>query len=252
MTRPPPARKGDNPFFRFYRYRKVAMPWDDWLRFPRVAGFKNEYWDDHARYTPRPRTVQCTLDLDAWPGPPAPVDEEQDLPAREVAVVRPLAEEDWAALPDAFLSAFAHGPPFSQWPNGGAARRAARAVIAWARLGRDGELVLPACHVALVPRGADGALVLVGGALVTRPAWGRFVGRPHLEWLFVAHWEQRAGLGTLLLQAVVAALRAGGERELTSTCGQESPASLCWHWRSGFRPVPERWRRPYAPRPAAK
>lgn len=56
----------------------------------------------------------------------------------------------------------------------------------------------------------------------------------HLDWIFVAWMEQRRGIGTLLLGAVVSELRALGHSTLASTVLTGNAAPMLWHWRSGF------------------
>ena len=248
----------DNPFYRFFRHVKLPIRFDEWRRMPRLSSFKNEYWDGHARYTPRPNTCDCYLDLNTWPGPP--VDEENRLTRQRLVTIRPLRDDDWPGVPKAFHGAFAQQPPLWQW-NQVPAARAARCIIEWTRQGRDGTLVGPACHVATADYDlGDKGLrhSLVGAALVVLiPAW-RFRDPPmadavphpenadervlaHLDWIFVSQFEKRNGIATLLLDAAVRSLRDLGHRTLASTCLLGDGPSMCWHWRNGFQNPSTGW-----------
>ena len=240
-----------SPYYRFYRSVRVPMPWQLWERMPRVPGFKNEYLAGEALYSPRPRTLGVELDLKRWSGLD-PIDEEDRYGySRERVEVRRLQESDWPELPEAFLWAFAQQPPLSQY-RGGAPLRGARAILSWTRLGRDGPLVEEACHVAVVQATEHHDARLIGGALVTLERPARFCGMsdrrdealsrepilPHLTWIFVGWAHQRHGVGSMLLDAAATALLDAGHTTLASTCSLDSPASVTWHWRHGFEPLP--------------
>ncbi len=147
-------------------------------------------------------------------------------------------------LPSAFCAASSHWPPLSQW-DGPARLRASRCIIKWARRGRDGPLVAPACFVALaVDRvSSNGEEPIAGAVIVTLVPAGRLRGAPrtsgehlpHLDWIFVVWMEQRRGIASLLLGAVVRELRALGHATLASTVITGHAPAMLWHWGSGFR-----------------
>lgn len=58
---------------------------------------------------------------------------------------------------------------------------------------------------------------------------------PHLDWIFVSWMEQRHGIGTRLLRAVVGELRALGYSTLASTVMTGNAPPMLWHWSNGFR-----------------
>jgi GNAT superfamily N-acetyltransferase len=77
------------------------------------------------------------------------------------------------------------------------------------------------------------------------PDWlGRGLGRPHLTWIFVGPWHAEHGIGSALLAAATQRLLAHRYRELASTFLLGNDASLLWHWRNGFRLLPN----PISPR----
>ena len=178
--------------------------------------------------------------------------------------LRPLADADWADLPGVYHSAFADLQPLYSW-RGPAAERASRAIVNWARLGRDGPLVPSACFVARGRLRQETEWRTCGAALVTlvSPGWtGCDVDRdtipdstdparrvvPHLDWIFVSRRHQRARLATMLLDEVVAALRSAGCPVLASTFTVDNDPSLRWHWRNGFAMPPSPWSGPRAER----
>ena len=248
----------ENPFWRFWRRLTVPMSFRDWERMPRLPSYKNEYWDDAAQYTARPKSAACYLPLDRWGGPPEAEPEERWADAArepDPVLVRPLEDTDWPELARAFAGAFRDQPPISQW-RGGAADRLARVLMNWSRDGKDGPLVRPACHVALIGRKwshepGDPLDLVIGATLVnltpTRYLWGlpESLGEPdpnggdrpvlpHLTWIFAGGLQRRQGLGTLLLDATARALRGLGHRNLASNVLLERADSTAFHWRNGF------------------
>ena len=71
---------------------------------------------------------------------------------------------------------------------------------------------------------------------------------PHLDWIFVGRWHQRAGVATTLLGEVVAALRSAGCPVLASTFTVDNESSMRCHWRNGFAIPPSPWAGPRAER----
>jgi hypothetical protein len=194
--------------------------------------------------------------LDGWAPPEAALD--RPTAARKIELRR-LADDDWKHLPDTFLSAFAGIQPLASWGKF-AARRAARCIIDWSRLGRDGPLVRDACFVAVCHDEIDALRGICGASVVTlapiNALWNapqdaavphpekpdRRV-MPHLDWLFVNRWLQRHGIGTRLLNATARALRDCHFHVLASTCMLDNGPALLWHWRNGFRvPSDRTWR----------
>jgi GNAT superfamily N-acetyltransferase len=233
---------GEHPFHRFFRSVSFELDHKLWRKMPRHPSFKHEYWNGKLHWTPRPNTCDVYLDLERWQ-PPQP-GERSPRAGREPVTVRQLREEDWGHLPRTFCAASMQWAPLSQW-NGAAPLRASRCIIEWARRGKDGPLVASACFVALAedlvsPGGDD---LIAGGAIVTLVPTEGLRGAPgtegeqvpHLDWIFVAWMEQRRGIATLLLGAVVKELRALGHRTLASTVLTGHAPALLWHWSRGFR-----------------
>src|SRR3569623_1506619 len=100
----------ESPYYRFYRRVSYRIPFKQWLKLPRIPGYKNEYWDGTARLTPRPHTCDMFLNLANWSPPP---ELAEVFRGRDEVAVRALREQDWPELPRAFLSAFGNQPPLS-------------------------------------------------------------------------------------------------------------------------------------------
>jgi len=120
--------------------------------------------------------------------------------------------------------------------------------------GDDGPLIEAACFKAFDRRLEDP----VGAILVTLlppdgDAWHgyrwrqppppdavpRRLGQPHLTWIFVARAVARNGLGGALLAAAAGGLLQLGYRKLLSTFLLGNESSTLWHWRNGFRLLPQ-------------
>jgi GNAT superfamily N-acetyltransferase len=237
-------------------YRQVVLniTIDEFHRLPRNAAYKYEYFDGRAVLTPRPKTFTCILDLSGapLPDPPYPVN------------VRHLPKPEWPELSDLFSAAVHSTQPFYSLDKN-AAKAAAADCYAKATTGEDGPVIEAACFRADDPheRGpVGGAIVtLVPDAVLTEPFAGLWkepppanaieqrLGCPHLTWVFVHPWMGRRGIGTALLAAVVPAIRDLGYQYLASTFLLDNGPSTLWHWRNGFRLLPqmsaltERWKR---------
>jgi hypothetical protein len=248
----------DSPFYRFFRRLDYQVPWETWERLPRVSGFKNEYWEGEAHLTPRPKTCDVYLEITKWQMPQ--VSEPRPWGKAKVELRR-LGDEDWQDLPELFFASTAMELPLCLW-NGHAAKRGARAIMEWTRLGRDGDLLRDSCFVAISQDKHEkcGPTQLCGAAIVTLNPVQRMTSPPqeaaiahperknervlpHLTWIFVNHWMHRRGIGTRLLSSVVESLRPRKLKFLASTCLLHNTASLLWHWRNGFVLPPARFSR---------
>jgi GNAT superfamily N-acetyltransferase len=247
-----------SPYYRFFRRYHFPLPFGEWRKLPRHLTHKNEYWDGEVRLTPRPKTCDVFLSLSDWSAPINP--DSEDRPGRVEVSIRRLADEDWPALSEVFHSAFAQVQPLYSW-NSPAAATASRAILRWSKLGQDGPLVQKACFVAHARHMrsvASDPLALCGCAIVTlvneitlrsapdghavpHPEESGKNVFPHLNWIFVSRRYKRSGVGTLLLEDVVSALRNEGFLTLASTFLADNTESMMWHWRNGFALRCEPW-----------
>ncbi len=217
----------------WFRPLELPIPFAEFVRLPRHPAYKYEYFDGRAVLTPRPHYQRALLDL-AVLSRPAPT---RSLPAE--ADIRPLHAEDWAGLPELLAAAFHHVPPFAALSED-LRLRAAAECLERTRAGDDGPVVEPACFLAEHAGRAD---QVDGVVLITLMAAGgsspEGVGRPHLTWIAVHPWRLGRGLGTALLTSAATALRGLGYVELASTFLVGNERSALWHWRQGFRLLPD-------------
>jgi hypothetical protein len=217
---------------------------DEFHKLPRNPAYKFEYFGGRAVLTPRPKSFTCVRDL-------GPVESEP----REPVEVRPLAEPEAAELADLFAAAVRRTQPFQSLDND-PGRAAADGCLNKTLTGGDGPVIWPACFRAMAAKRRDspvGAILvtLVPPEVLTEPFAGnweepppadaieRRLGVPHLTWVFVDPWEARRGIGTGLLAASVDALRGMGFDALASTFLLDNGPIALWHWRNGFRLLPQ-------------
>ncbi len=226
-------------------FRRVELPIsiDEFYRLPRNAAYKYEYFDGRAVLTPRPKSFNCVLDLRPF-----------DMGADARVTVSHLSAADARTLADLFVGAVRGTQPFASLGND-EAKAAALDYYDRALTGGDGPLVEAACVRADDNRDrgpVGGALVtLAPPEVLTDPFAGvwrepppadaveRRLGVPHLTWVFVHPWMARRGAGTSLLAGVVGRLTGMGFTHLASTFLLDNGPSALWHWRNGFRLLPQ-------------
>jgi GNAT superfamily N-acetyltransferase len=216
---------------------RLSLDADQFRLLPRNPAFRYELHHGQVWISPRPRYYHARLDLSD-----AEFDGAANVP------LRPLAADDWAALPGLFVRSFAEHQPFIGVAHDQRLTAAGEA-IGLTRQGGDGPLIERACFVAV----EDGKMF--GAVLVTllppgdpeefeTYSWGgqpppdaveRCEGWPHLTWVLVDQSEARCGVGTALLAAACRALQAMGFNDLLSTFLYGNDVSVMWHWRRGFR-----------------
>jgi GNAT superfamily N-acetyltransferase len=228
----------------WYRPIEVTIPFEQWALFPKLLGYRNEYFDGRAVWTPRPKAYNAVLHLDRF----ACDDDECGSPVSKI-VVRGLREEDWDTLALAFDDAFQRVSPFCSLTNP-ERMTAATDCLAHTRRGGDGEFLSDASVVA-----TDDAGRLVGALLVTR--WTYADGSDtagtlrstestdaHITWAFVRQIDAGHGIGTRMLVEAVCRLRDRHFAKLYTTFMSGNEPSLLWHWRNGFTLLPH----PLSPR----
>lgn len=183
------------------------MSIEQFHRFPRHPDWKHEYWDGALQLSYRPKPIELVREV----APPV-------RPWRD-HTVRLIGD-----VPRAFLAeTWSREEPYRVVP----------AAEGWlhAELDRSARRLVG-------PRGAvveeEGAVI--GAVLVERPF--RDVDDPVLTWLAVRSGFRCDGVATSLLAAILDALRAGGVARLASGASAANRASVAWHWRHGFRPLP--------------
>lgn len=211
-------------------------------RLPRHSAFKYEWSAGTAWISPWPRHGHAQLRLGRFRADPAELGRAQ---------VRPLQSEDEAALAPVFAEAFGHLQPYASLDDATLDKASTKAMRQTFR-GGDGVLAPAASFVALSEGAIAGAILITlipGGdpSDVTSMEWHEpppphlwenAQGQPHLTWIFVNRHTQGDGIGTLLLQHSVRALKRQGYKTLWTTFLVGNDSSLLWHWRNHFELLP--------------
>ena len=216
----------------FARVLKFTIPRDDWDRLPRHPAYKYELMRGETWISTRHRSHGCRLALDRFTAADAIDDGDVSI--------RAVTDDDWPALAEPLAAAARAIPPLDMLLDD-ERLDAATKLLAHARDGGEGPLVPGASFVAIDrERGPIGAAIVT----FTKP-WPDSIERselpavPSLTWIFVTPWQHRCGVGSALLAAVVAALRAAGHVTLQSGFSPGNDASMRFHWRNGFALSPD-------------
>lgn len=186
------------------------MPW----RF----GWKHEYWDGHARLTPRHHHVHVYVRVGSGIAAVAP----------SCLFVRSVVPADAEGLVEAFIETFEDGVEFCDWPVEKFHEHAQRNITDYFA-GQRGTPLLATSRLAL-----DGEGRVAGAALVC----GREEG-PVLDLLMVRPGFRRRGVASTLVGAAVEGLHAGGVAVLRSAYHVANEESTYWHRTFGFEEEPD-------------
>ncbi|HEV2668504.1 MAG TPA: GNAT family N-acetyltransferase [Blastocatellia bacterium] len=201
------------------RSRAVPMTVEEWRLLPFEPGWKCEYWDGKAHYSPRCHAVVTTIAV-------APLDVNTDC------LFRQPAESDIEPLTTVYAAAFRETIEYfgkSQEQVAEAARRDLTNYFA----GKHGQPTSASC-LAIAPGSNPDEETFAGAAIVTSTENG-----PLLYLLFVAPQWQRRGLATAMVSAAINELYELGEKTLTSRYHIGNEQSLAWHQRFGFVEEPD-------------
>lgn len=201
--------------------QNVPMSWEDYKALERPFGWKVEYWDGQARFTPRGMGVKTRIDLtsDAFPPPPT---RQHKLAAAEPSHAEEMMEN--------YVEVFSQSVEFFCWPLEEVKKSAERDIQRYFS-GKRGE-PLSASVVALDPASQQ----LAGLALFVLKNFKKKK-RPHLELLYVRSPFQRQGIATAMLLSAIDNLRAANFSELFSTYHICNHDSQQWHHTFGFQDV---------------
>jgi len=195
------------------------MTVDEYHLLPFELGWKCEYRDGKAHYSPRFHAVVTTIAV-------VPRD------VNTYCLLRQPAESDIEALTPIYVAAFRETIEYfghSQERIAEAARRDLRNYFA----GEHGQPTSATC-LAVVPGSDLDEETLAGAAMVTSTKNG-----PLLYLLFVAPQWQRRGLATAMVSAAINELHELGEETLTSRYHIGNEQSMVWHQRFGFVEAPD-------------
>lgn len=210
---------------------KLPMTIDQFSRLPRMNAYKAELHEGNCELTYRPAQRMARLAI-----APRGARSVEGVSVARIEVR--TAQEPLAKL---FAAAMAHVAPMDTMAAT-TRRHAADAEMKHVAHGGHGAVIESACLGAFQNTNRR----LLGAAIVTeitlRPdEWPNDVmpaSLPNLTWLFVAPEQQRRGVGTLLLDGVIAALAKRKSAWLVSHFSPDNVAGAFFHWRSGFELVP--------------
>ncbi len=194
------------------------MSVEEFLAMPESFGWKHEYFDGAAWIQPWEWHVHVEVEIPS-------VAEGDD------SRVRPLRPDDADGLIGAFERAFESSVEFCGYSD--------EQFRAFARERIEGVLTSTERPIDRASRAVVDARELskvVGGALVRRG-----VDAPVLEIVYLEPRYRRGGIGTALLNAVFAALRAQDDTVLRSSYHVCNAGSAAWHERMGFRELDDLW-----------
>lgn len=201
------------------RDRAIPMTVDEYLLLPFEPGWKCEYWDGKAHYSPRYHAVVTTIAV-------APRDVNTDC------LLRQPAESDIEWLTPIYVAAFRETIEYFGYSQEQIAE-AARRDIANYFGGEHGQITSASC-VATAPGSNPDEEIIAGAAMITLTKNG-----PLLYLLFVAPEWQRRGLATEMVAAAAGELHDLGEKSLTSKYHIGNEQSMAWHQRFGFVEEPD-------------
>ncbi len=183
---------------------------------PMHAGWKSEYWNGQAHFSPRWHFAVARVEV----GP------------REVASplpLEPLSPDYEQPLASAYFEAFRDAFDYCDWETDKIVESADKCIRDFLA-GKRGE-PLPASRMAI-----DETLETVAGAAMIKRGVD---GLPLLDFLFIRPEWRRRGLATALVSAAVNELHRAGERALQSCYRLGNDQSVAWHRRFGFVEEPD-------------
>lgn len=201
------------------RDRSVSMTVDEYHLLPFEPGWKCEYWNGKAHYSPRYHAVVTSVVV-------APRDVNADC------LLRQPAESDIEALTPVYVAAFGETIEYFGYSREQIAEAARRDLIHYFA-GEHGQPTSASCLAMASGANTGGPKPdeenLAGVAMVTSTANG-----PLLYLLFVAPQWHRRGLATAMVSTAINELHELGEKALTSKYHIGNEQSMIWHQRFGF------------------
>lgn len=199
--------------------RNVPMSFAEYEVLEQPFGWKVEYWDGQARFTPRGLGVTTRIDL-------APNSLPQQSTLQQHTLIP--ADSTYAEqMIDKYIEVFSDSVEFCGWPIEDVKKSAERDIQRYFA-GERGE-PLTASVIALKPNSQQ----LAGLALFILKEGQP----PQLRLLYVRSQFQRQGMATAMVLSGIDNLRSANFKELFSTyhiCNQESRQ---WHHSFGFQDV---------------
>lgn len=203
------------------RSQHIAMSWEQYEQLPPHPGWKHEYWDGVAHFTPRSRFAVVRIDV-------------HPRPFRSPLELQAVAAADETSLTSAYLDAFRDTVEYCDWEGDAIAQSAGKIVQVYCA-GRQGEPLFACSFLARERTPQDETEAVAGAALLIRTEDER----PMLDMLFIRpHWQRR-GLATALLSRCLEELHRREEPILRSRYHLANEASQAWHREAGFTEEPD-------------
>ncbi len=190
----------------------IPMSIEDYEVLENPFGWKVEYWDGHARFSPRSIGVTTTID------PLSPRQFEHHY------TLVPVSPNDRDRMIAGYFEAFSQSVEFCDWSPESIQESAAKAINHYLS-GKRGD-TLSASVIALAP----GFQELAGLALfIRRSDDGAF-----MDLLYVRPGFQRQGVATAMLNWAIDRLIESGFQTLSSRYHICNEDSRLWHHKQGF------------------
>jgi GNAT superfamily N-acetyltransferase len=189
----------------------IPMSFEAYEVMERPFGWKVEYWDGHARLSPRAIGVTTKVNLSL-------------RNSSHNYILVPVCPDDREAMITGYCETFSESVEFCGWPMASIAESGAKDIGNYFS-GKRGE-PLSASVMALAPDSqAFAGLALV----IHRPNYGAY-----LDLLYVRPEFQRQGVATAMLNWAIAHLIESGFPTLSSSYHICNKPSQRWHHRHGF------------------
>ena len=201
---------------------KIPMSFDEFDTIESLLGWKTEYWDGYARFTPRGMGVKTRLDFESVSTP-------EDISHTEFTFITPTPDHAQQMI-DGYIASFINSVEFCGWPIDDIFEEADCDISLYFE-GKRGK-PLSTSAIALDPNTQH---VIALSLISERRQSAR------LELLYVRPPYQRQGIGTDLIHHSVRALRQQGYSQLTSRYHICNHHSRKFYHRLGFEDVCDRY-----------
>ena len=176
---------------------RIKMPFAEFEKIERLLGWKTEYWDGYARFTPRAMGVDTCLNFAAVSSPP-------NQATSKFTLITPTPNHTQQML-DSYIAAFINSVEFCGWPINSIFDEAQRDISLYFA-GKRGK-PLSASVIVLDSKTNQ----LIGTALITDKKKNAC-----LELLYVRPEYQRKGVGKQMLHHSIRQLMQQGYTQITS------------------------------------
>lgn len=201
---------------------KIPISFDEFDTIEHLLGWKTEYWDGCAHFTPRGMGVKTCLDFES-------VSISKDISHPEFTFITPTLDHTQQII-DGYIASFINSVEFCDWPIADIFEEADRDISLYFEGKRGKPLVASA--IAIDPNTHQ----VIALSLISEKQQSA-----RLELLYVRPSYQRQGIGTDLIHHSVRALRQQGYSQLTSRYHICNHQSREFYHRLGFEDVCDRY-----------